>query len=68
MATDAASLLRTSSLNLVFFATEYCCPVWLICAHVSKTNEQLNLSLRTNTGTMSYIQSFLILLSLTFAH
>jgi hypothetical protein len=44
----SAEILRTASLALVYWTTEYCAPVWLNSVHTSKIDIQLN-----NTITMA---------------
>lgn len=48
-----AKTLRISALALVYSTAEYCSPVWKNSAHVSKIDTQLNVTMRTISGTIS---------------
>jgi len=47
-----ASTLRTSALSLLFSVAEYCAPVWMRSIHCKKIDVQLNVAMRTITGTV----------------
>lgn len=47
-----ASTLRIAAIGLVYSAAEYCSPIWMNSAHVSKIDTQLNNTMRLITGTL----------------
>lgn len=48
----SAISLRTAAIALVYSTAEYCSPVWMNSAHVSKIDTQLNTTMRLITGTI----------------
>jgi hypothetical protein len=50
---SGAHTLRTTCIELVYLAVEYCAPVWLNSVHVNKVDVQLNNAMRLITGTVS---------------
>lgn len=48
----SATSLRTAAIALVYSVAEYCSPVWMNSAHVSKIDSQLNVTMRMITGTI----------------
>lgn len=44
--------LRTAVLSLVYSAAEYCTPAWYNSIHVNKVDTQLNIAMRTITGSV----------------
>lgn len=49
---SSAGTLRVSSLSLVYSAAEYCCSSWARSSHTAKVDVQLNITMRTVTGTL----------------
>ena len=47
-----APVLRTSAIALIYSVAEYCVPVWGRCAHVQHIDTQLNIAMRTISGTL----------------
>ena len=44
--------LRTAILSIVYSAAEYCAPAWYNSSHVDKVDTQLNIGMRTITGSV----------------
>lgn len=49
---SSVDTLRTSAIGLVYSASEYGAPVWLNSAHTHKVDVQLNVTMRTISGTL----------------
>ena len=47
-----APVLRISAITLVYSVAEYCVPLWGRCAHVQHIDTQLNIAMRTISGTL----------------